>query len=545
MHTNRVFFAALLFFGIGVLPHTAYSQALTCSGETTLEGLASCINTQMPEDASEGFVPPSPSEQTDWGAVVSDMLAGSITGDCVTGITLPASLVSTYQLMTFTDTENNQPYCVLMEILDANSDGKVDKGWGTFIVNPNATRKLSIQIAHPKADANTREQGIGVFKNTGARSFLMAGTHRHANAAASLCQAPCLGTTYQEADVAHNDATLFHRTVEKLKDQNISGFVALQFHGMGTSTCSGVDVYMTYGRDEPPLAGDTLSQLKSNLSSHNSTWVITVPGDTPLCTLNGSCNVQGRLLNNVPSGDVCGVEAIGVSGKFIHIEQKIDMRAAANWIAAIEETFPLSAGGMDSDGDGVSDINEIVAGSDPLNAASTPDLCDGLDNDLDGVVDEEFFNADGDSMADCVDPDDDGDGILDVVDECPLLATTNTIIGTAGNNILSGTSGNDLIRGLGGNDTIRGRGGDDCLVGGPGNDKLYGINGHDILLGGAGRDTLNGGNGNDILSGDAGNDSLSGGSGDDTLDGGINTDKCSGGSGIDSAVACERTSGVP
>ncbi|MFH1724443.1 MAG: LamG-like jellyroll fold domain-containing protein [Elusimicrobiota bacterium] len=46
--------------------------------------------------------------------------------------------------------------------------------------------------------------------------------------------------------------------------------------------------------------------------------------------------------------------------------------------------------------------------------------CDGLDNDCDGQADEGFPNADGDAMADCVDPDDDNDGIADGSDACPL-----------------------------------------------------------------------------------------------------------------------------
>ncbi len=59
----------------------------------------------------------------------------------------------------------------------------------------------------------------------------------------------------------------------------------------------------------------------------------------------------------------------------------------------------------DDDNDGVLDTDEIAAGSDPLNAASTPEVCDGLDNDLDGAVDEGFPDTDGDGVSDCVDTD--------------------------------------------------------------------------------------------------------------------------------------------
>ncbi|HKR15397.1 MAG TPA: hypothetical protein VJT15_25245 [Pyrinomonadaceae bacterium] len=68
---------------------------------------------------------------------------------------------------------------------------------------------------------------------------------------------------------------------------------------------------------------------------------------------------------------------------------------------------------VDDDNDGVSDADEVAAGSDPLNSNSTPEICDGQDNDLNDGVDEGFTNTDGDGQADCVDADDDNDGQSD------------------------------------------------------------------------------------------------------------------------------------
>ncbi len=74
----------------------------------------------------------------------------------------------------------------------------------------------------------------------------------------------------------------------------------------------------------------------------------------------------------------------------------------------------------DDDGDTFSDDIELAAGSNPLNPLSTPEICDGVDNDLNEGVDEGFTNTDGDEMADCIDPDDDNDGIVDDIDLEPI-----------------------------------------------------------------------------------------------------------------------------
>ena len=56
------------------------------------------------------------------------------------------------------------------------------------------------------------------------------------------------------------------------------------------------------------------------------------------------------------------------------------------------------------------------------NAAVYPgaaEICNGVDDNCNGLVDEGFADFDGDGQADCIDPDDDNDGIPDVQDNCP------------------------------------------------------------------------------------------------------------------------------
>ncbi|MBI2341596.1 MAG: hypothetical protein HYU98_02535 [Deltaproteobacteria bacterium] len=48
------------------------------------------------------------------------------------------------------------------------------------------------------------------------------------------------------------------------------------------------------------------------------------------------------------------------------------------------------------------------------------ETCNGLDDSCNGLTDEGFDDTDFDGAANCVDTDDDGDGVIDENDNCPL-----------------------------------------------------------------------------------------------------------------------------
>jgi hypothetical protein len=108
---------------------------------------------------------------------------------------------------------------------------------------------------------------------------------------------------------------------------------------MAASTC-GVEAYLSQGRNQAPVAGDKILDLKSNMLAQHPTWNIAVPG-TNACTLNATDNVQGRLLNGVPAGSVCGTAAASYSGRFIHNEQDPGFRNPADWVQAVKDTWTL------------------------------------------------------------------------------------------------------------------------------------------------------------------------------------------------------------
>lgn len=98
----------------------------------------------------------------------------------------------------------------------------------------------------------------------------------------------------------------------------------------------------------------------------------------------------------------------------------------------------------DDDNDGYSDAAEMRLGSNPFDATSTPEACDGLDNDGDGTTDEGFdsnsngvpdcndpaLNTDGDGLDNAADPDDDNDGFTDAAETYmrtnPLIACSQS-----------------------------------------------------------------------------------------------------------------------
>jgi hypothetical protein len=327
----------------------ARAAGLTCAFAAALEVLVDCIRDQF-----GSFVVPTSAEQDDFRTAVRSMLDGA----CDASV-LRASLAGAFTVKRFADGAAGTVYCVLMEVGDGDGDGHVDKGWGTFIVNGAPVRELNIAIPHPLDDSTTEAQGIAVFKGTGSRSFLLAGSRRDLGGASS-CDGAAEGldaagidgdtlaaaTGVMASDAGHNVAHPFFAATQALDEwYGALPWTQLQFHGMAAGSCLRSQVHLTHGVAAPPPAGDVLLTLKANLLRANPQWLVTVAGDrlpdgSPVCALNGTTDTAGRFLNDVPVTDCCTTNASTASGRFIHIEQDPAMRAGTDWIRPVIETWP-------------------------------------------------------------------------------------------------------------------------------------------------------------------------------------------------------------
>jgi hypothetical protein len=300
---------------------------LTCPTATTLEQLIACIINQGPYSDGAGYVEPSSTVKADWQTVVRSMMNGSC------DFALPASLAPVMTIMTFADSGNTRSYCVLYETADANLNGKVDKGWGTFIAYNASTKALVIQSPHPVFDSTTESEAITVFKETSAHAFLLMGAHRNASSV-SACQ-----SGYYISDPAHDVRDVFNPTVVELKSYFGSNpYWVLQFHGMAVDSCSD-NVYMSNGFTVLPPTGTRIWQLYDALHTDHPTWSIDLTGQGS-CSLSGATSTTGRIINGIAITSACSTDATTNTGYFIHIEQDPNNRTASDWSPAINTVWP-------------------------------------------------------------------------------------------------------------------------------------------------------------------------------------------------------------
>lgn len=333
---------------------TVLLVALHCTTSTAMtnpivEGgnLATRIQTHvddMPQhfrNIGEGttYSDPTNQEVTDF---LTDVFSPLYNKDYVTAATNAQNL--DYQLVEFTDNTDNNVYY----ILERDPASMMNNFWGTYVFNPSPDRgQLVIQAPHPRFDFRTGKQSAYIFRQVGAGFLFVSGTHRCNSPTASGCagtSSVCaksisgdaapqefinVGNVFREADVAHNEASMFQHVTEWVHNDNPTYYTFIQLHGFGQNLDP--HVILSNGKDEntPPPQNDLLSILRTQISNEwdaNSgsgiSLVIEVAHDDPDSSFNsllGTTNTQGRFINN--SVNPCGQSAPDNTGQFVHIEQ--------------------------------------------------------------------------------------------------------------------------------------------------------------------------------------------------------------------------------
>jgi hypothetical protein len=287
---------------------TAPSHDVIATGD--LRQRIDAIETAMPGPGSEGFTLPTPSELDAWNALIGHILDGDIQA----ARSVIEQQVTSYVLIRFHDTVTDQPYWLLRET------SPIERGWGAVVVNPTPDRDLAVEVPHPVFDLDTHTQGADLFRFTGARVLVLAGTHRCANSASSGCdgQTSVCGEfgPYRVSDMAHFVEAPFQE-VHRLLAERFSGLKTLNLHGNGDSSCETVFLSDGVENTAPPLVDNLRSALVDR-------GVEAGTPETSTCPLEGTTNVQGRYTNGSPSP--CTTPASETVGTFVHVEQRRGFR---------------------------------------------------------------------------------------------------------------------------------------------------------------------------------------------------------------------------
>lgn len=166
------------------------------------------------------------------------------------------------------------------------------RSWGAVVVDRGAPASALVEVPHLRADRDTENLGLELYRAVPGAVLLIAGAHRRAAG--------------ERADVAHRDDSFFHATAMYLGRR---GLPELQLHGFDSDSLPDVDAVISPGAGE---AGQVTMQVADELTGAGLTVCRAWAGDD--CgSLEGRTNEQGR--------------AAARDGRpFVHIELSPEMR---------------------------------------------------------------------------------------------------------------------------------------------------------------------------------------------------------------------------
>jgi hypothetical protein len=183
------------------------------------------LNQRIPAHPGEGYRSITGEELRDWPAIFAAFRAGSFD----TARALAAKY--NYTCYTIRDPKAGSSFDVLEE------RPPVTRGWGTFIHNRHATKRLYVDVNHPVDDQHVLALGADLFRKSQAEWLIVAGAGRRA------------GHGALSADPAKNKSMLFQKWHELITDLT---HVTLSLHGFEKGSyrapISGEDVVLSNGR---------------------------------------------------------------------------------------------------------------------------------------------------------------------------------------------------------------------------------------------------------------------------------------------------------
>ncbi|PFH46220.1 hypothetical protein AMATHDRAFT_155894 [Amanita thiersii Skay4041] len=352
---------------------TSFDLTTTTCFDTakTLNDYTYCHYTHVVDSSytSESYIAaqPTPDQRKAWSTVVSSLL--NTDGNC-TAIAIPDTLKGVYHVVELTE-PSGQSFCIFSEIYtDGGGNDDYKKGWGLLVV-PSTRRAVSrlvhISAPFPQSAIGTVSQATAVFQGIGAKSLYIPGRNRKAFPVPTSCIPSTAKTTYYKTDSVHDNNEMFLDTsIQIINWQDANGgcpsdtCAYIQFMGKGKSACSGLEVFLSVGLEDNSSGWYTkhfnypAQRIKNNLVRVFKNWRFGLPSNIQ-CSLVGTENIIGRLLNGVDASKVCtdAASAENTAGEFVQLEQGPNIRTAQyhdGMVKALSSSFSANcAEGMDSD----------------------------------------------------------------------------------------------------------------------------------------------------------------------------------------------------
>lgn len=320
---KNILLTVLIGLVFGYLSTTSAQSTIQKASGSLYEKVEQASKNQLKKD-SNAFRVPTLGQIKAWQFITQSILENKLEDaqKMITQLSFP------YQLTRFTDKFSKREYVLLEE------NYPLLAGWGFYVFDLNTKSSLVLEIPHPVFDSNTEFQGIDAFLQTGAKAYLLAGTHRRANTQNTPCTQPKSSdpdANYPVSDVAHAVATPFHIVHETIVN-TIPTTVTVQLHGMGErDICP--NAFMSTGTKTVT----TNSQKLLDCLIKNGVEAQVYDGKTS-CPLTALSNVQGRFSNGETKNS-CDTNAktSPEPGLFIHIEQEpVIRRNRESWQPVID-----------------------------------------------------------------------------------------------------------------------------------------------------------------------------------------------------------------